>query len=39
MLKQTPIEWFSKRQNTVKTATYGSEYVAARKATEQIMVI
>jgi hypothetical protein len=39
MLNQTPIEWFSKRQNTVETATYGSEFVAARQATEQIMDI
>jgi hypothetical protein len=39
MLNQTPIEWFGKRQNTVETATYGSEFVAARQATEQIIVI
>jgi hypothetical protein len=37
LLNQTPIDWFSKRQNTVETATYGSEFVAARQATEQIM--
>jgi len=36
-INQTPIEWFSKRQNTVETATYGSEFVAAKAATEQIM--
>jgi hypothetical protein len=30
------VEWFSKRQNTVETATYGSEFVVARTATEQI---
>ena len=24
-LNQTPMDWFSKRQNQVKTATYGSE--------------
>ena len=36
-LNQTPIEWFSKRQGQVETATYGSEFVAARTATEQIM--
>jgi hypothetical protein len=35
-LNQTPIEWFSKRQNTVETATFGSEFVAARQCTEQI---
>jgi hypothetical protein len=37
LVNQTPIEWFSKRQNTVETATYGSEFVAAKTATEQIM--
>jgi hypothetical protein len=34
---QTPIDWFSKKQSTVETATYGSEFVAARTATEQII--
>ena len=33
----TPTDWFSKRQATVETATYGSEFVAAKTATEQIM--
>jgi hypothetical protein len=37
LLNKTPIEWFCKKQNTVETATYGSEFVAARIATEQIM--
>ena len=37
MLNKTPIEYFSKKQSIVETATYGSEYVAARIATEQIM--
>jgi hypothetical protein len=37
-VNQTPVEWFSKRQNTVKTATYGrSEFVVAKTATEQIL--
>jgi hypothetical protein len=39
MLNKTPIDWFCKRQNTVETATYGSEFVAAKQATEQIMDI
>jgi hypothetical protein len=39
MVNQTHIEWFSKRQNTVETATYGSDFVASRQATEQIMDI
>eukprot|EP00934_Nitzschia_sp_Nitz4_P007498 Nitzschia sp. Nitz4//scaffold70_size99833//1423//3150//NITZ4_004580-RA/size99833-snap-gene-0.140-mRNA-1//-1//CDS//3329557090//7488//frame0 len=38
-VNQTPIEWFSKKQSTVETATYGSEFVAARTATEQIIDI
>jgi hypothetical protein len=37
LINQTPIAWFSKRQGSVETATYGSEFVAARIATEQIM--
>ena len=37
IVNQTPIDWFSKAQRTVETATYGSEFVAARIATEQIM--
>ena len=37
MLNQTPVDFTSKRQDTVETATYGSEFIAARIATEQIM--
>ena len=36
---QTPMDWYSKKQATVETATYGSEFVAAKTATEQIMDI
>ena len=36
-INQTPIDWFSKKQSTVETATYGSEFVAARTCTEQIL--
>jgi hypothetical protein len=36
-LNQTPIDWFSKKQATVETATYGSEFVAARMTVQQIM--
>jgi hypothetical protein len=36
-INATPIDWFSKRQSTVETATYGSEFVAARTCVEQIM--
>ena len=31
------IQWYSKKQGTIETATYGSEFVAARIATEQII--
>ena len=37
LINQTPALWFVKRQNTVETATYGSEFVTARQDTEQIM--
>ena len=36
MVNGTPIEWFSKHRATVETATYGSEFVAAQIASEQI---
>ena len=36
-LNKTPIDWFTKFQSTVETATFGSEYVAARTCTEQII--
>ncbi|NND72996.1 MAG: hypothetical protein HKN43_15585, partial [Rhodothermales bacterium] len=32
-----PIDWYSKKQGTVETATYGSEFVAAKTATDQII--
>ena len=37
LLNQTPIFWFCKKQQSVATATYGSEFMVARQATEQIM--
>jgi hypothetical protein len=37
LVNKTPIDWYSKKQATVETATYGSEYVAARTCVEQIM--
>ena len=37
LVNQTPIAWYSKRQATIETATYGSEFVAARIATDQII--
>jgi hypothetical protein len=37
LVNQTPVQWFCKKQNVVETATYGSENMVARQATEQIM--
>jgi len=37
LVNQTPIQWFCKKQNVVETATYGSEFMVACQATEQIM--
>ena len=34
-LNQTPIDWYSKKQATVETATYGSEFVASRTCVER----
>ena len=36
MLNQTPVDWFTKKQATVETATYGAEFSAARTAVQQI---
>ena len=35
-INRAPILWFSKRQNTVETSTFGSEFVAAKTAVEMI---
>ena len=37
LANKPPIDWYSKLQSTVETATFGSEYVAARTSTEQII--
>ena len=37
LVNTTPADWFSKRETTVETATYGSEFVAAKTTTEQKM--
>jgi hypothetical protein len=39
IINQTHLAWFSKKQSTVETATYGCEFVAARTAREQILDI
>ena len=36
-LNGTPKDWFAKKQGRVETSTYGSEFVAARIATEYMM--
>ncbi len=35
LVNQTPIDWYSKKQATVETMTYGSEFVAACTCVEQ----
>jgi hypothetical protein len=37
LINKTFIEWYSKKQATVETATYGSEFVATRISVEQII--
>jgi hypothetical protein len=37
LLNQNPGDWYSKRQATVETATFGSEITAARIAVDQIL--
>ena len=39
MINKAPIVWYSKRQNTVETSTYGSELVAMRLAVEMIKAL
>jgi hypothetical protein len=39
LVNQTPIASYCKKQKTVETATYGSEFMVARHACEQIMDI
>ena len=38
-LKRTPIDAYTKRESTVETVTYGSKFVAARTAVDQIIDI
>ena len=37
LFNKTPIDWYSKKQATVETATYGSEFIAARTCVDQII--
>jgi hypothetical protein len=36
-LNQTPMDWYSKKQATVETATFGSEFISARTTIDQIV--
>ena len=38
-LNNAPVDWYSKRQNTVESSTFGSEFVAMRIATERIRAL
>ena len=38
-INSAPIIWYSKRQNTVETSTFGSEYVALRTAVDLIVAL
>ena len=37
LANKTPIDWYSKKQATVETATYGSEFIAARICVDQLI--
>ena len=37
MINQTPVDWYSKLQKPVETATYGAEFMAARTCTDMIV--
>ena len=36
-LNKTPVHWVSRRQSTVETATYGSEFVSGKATVEEII--
>jgi hypothetical protein len=36
-LNQTPLDWFSKKQGSVETATYGSKFMASRICVKQVI--
>jgi hypothetical protein len=36
-VQNSPIQWLSKRQNTVETSTFGSEFVALRSERDMII--
>ena len=39
LINQTPFQWYCSKQATVETSTYGSEFVAAKIATDQLVDI
>ena len=39
IINKNPLDWYSKKQATVETATYGSEFVAGGICIEQILNI
>ena len=39
LINQTPFDWHCKRQATVENATFGSKFVAARTAVDQVINI
>jgi len=39
IINKTPMDWFCKKQATVESATYGTEFVAARTCVEQVIDI
>ena len=38
LVNKTPFDWYSKKQATCETATYGSEFVAARTCIEKLWI-
>ena len=36
MLNMTPVYWFSKKQSTVETSTFGSEFCAMKQCREYL---
>ena len=38
-LNNAPIYWSSKKQNSVETSTFGSEFVAMKQATEYLSLL
>jgi hypothetical protein len=37
LFNKTPGDWYNKKQATVETATYGSEFIAARTCVDQVV--